>query len=67
MQRMVKYFNLTRGDEFMVEDQIWETVATDLPGDGTVQVWARNVEGNYETFYRRVEELAVCPVYGQGN
>lgn len=68
MHRMVKFFNLVKGDIFLVGSEEWETMAVDMPDDGTVAIWARqeaeNVDFVYETFHRRVEEEAACPIYG---
>lgn len=66
-KNFVKYAQLTQGDEFQVADQLWETLAIHMPGDDTVQIWARVAGtsfGAYETFYRRTDEMATCPVYG---
>jgi len=63
MDNMVSYTQLTKGDEFMVGTDTYVTRAVDMPGNGEVVIWATH-QGAYHTLYRRAEELAVCPVYG---
>lgn len=60
---MVRYMQLTKGDEFMVGKDTYETVAVDMPGNGEVVIFAKH-QGAYHILYRRVEELAIVPIYG---
>lgn len=62
--KLVNVTQITRGDEFLLENEIVTTKAIDMPGNGTVAVWVVNSKDEYETLYRRVEELVECPIYG---
>lgn len=64
MENLVKFMDLSKGDQFLVDSEVCEVRAVDMPGDGVVHVWAINSKGEYETFHRRFEEMAVCPVIG---
>jgi hypothetical protein len=64
MEHKVKYAELTRGDEFIIDGEAWVTKAVDMPGNGRLVIWAVDPKGKYHTMEQDMGDEAVVPIYG---
>lgn len=61
--RKVQYGQLIRGDEFLIDGELRQVIATHTEA-GVVALWVRDENGSYCTQEQVITDLATCPVYG---